>query len=127
MRERVLNPRHHAFAGYGGRGIGICQSWLDSFDAFLADMGNPPPGLSIDRIDNNSGYSKDNCRWATRKQQSRNIRSNRMITINGETKCMVEWLEIIGLTTQTFYARIKRGFTVEQALTLKPGERPIAA
>lgn len=126
MRERVFNPNHHAYASYGGRGIEICQPWSESFPTFLSDMGEPPPGLSLDRRDNDRGYNKDNCRWATRKQQSRNIRSNRNITIGGETRCLAAWLDLIGISQQSFYQRVKRGMTVERALTLKP-KRPSAS
>lgn len=78
MRQRCLNPNHEHYADYGGRGIGICQPWLDSFAAFLADMGpRPSPRHSIDRKDNEKGYSPDNCRWATPDVQARNRRPRR--------------------------------------------------
>lgn len=96
--QRCNNPNHTYYHHYGGRGITVCPEW-DSFERFLADMGErPSPKHTIDRIDNNGNYCKDNCRWATWKEQGRNRRNNRLITIDGETRTLAEWSEELGIS-----------------------------
>lgn len=77
MKQRCCNPQNPDFAEYGGRGITVCQAWKHSFDAFYADMGDRPKGCSLDRINNDLGYSPDNCRWADKWQQANNRRQRR--------------------------------------------------
>jgi hypothetical protein len=107
MKKRCLNQNHKSFMHYGGRGINICQSWIDSFDNFINDMGlRPSNNHSLDRLDNNKGYSKENCRWSTRTEQARNVRTNRIIEFNNEKKCLSEWAEIIGVSWQNLFYKL---------------------
>lgn len=121
MKQRCYNPNEVEYASYGGRGITVCDRWLDSFESFLEDMGERPSlRHSIDRYPDNSGnYEPGNCRWATQRQQNRNRRSNVLLTFHGETMCISEWAERIGLPRKTLEKRLNHhGFTVEQALTI---------
>jgi hypothetical protein len=110
--SRCHNPRKPDFARYGARGITVCDRWRESFENFLADMGErPSPKHSIDRIDNNGNYEPGNCRWATNSEQQRNKRTNRLITIDGITHCVVEWAEIKGIPGNNINARLHEGWS----------------
>lgn len=115
MKQRCLNPRAIGYERYGGRGIKICESWLDIVN-FFRDMGYPPSDYhSLDRIDNTGNYTPENCRWSTKKEQNRNQKTNRMIEHMGETRCLAEWCEILGIDYNSTQARIRRGISVEMA------------
>lgn len=125
MKRRCLSPVSANYHLYGGRGITVCPEWIESFDAFLRDMGEQPsPSHSLDRINGDLGYSKDNCRWATWVQQGRNRANNRKLTLNGITRCVSEWCEITGLAHTTIHSRLVRGWSEEEALTVKPLTSP---
>lgn len=115
MRERCTNPKDQDYPNYGGRGIAVCERWK-TFENFLADMGETPVGRSIDRIDVNGDYEPGNCRWATNREQSLNTRSNRILTVNGQSRPMVEWAELMGLSPATILKRLKRGWSIEEAV-----------
>lgn len=125
MIQRCTNAQCASYAGYGARGIGVCDEWLH-FVNFLRDMGARPPGHSLDRKDNNNGYSPSNCRWATRKQQQRNTRANRRIEWNGERLTLVEWSEKTGLSAETIRNRLRNGWRVEHALTVPSDDKHLS-
>lgn len=128
MIRRCCNPRNTRFKDYGGRGITVCDRWQHSFSSFYADMGQRPTSKhSIDRIDNDLGYSPENCRWATREEQGRNRRINRFITHNGETQCLQEWANRIGISHESLRKRIET-HGVEWAINtprFKKGRKPV--
>lgn len=123
-QNRCHNPRNKAYRIYGGRGIALCSRWRfgedgkSGLECFLADMGpRPSAEHSLDRKNNELGYSKENCRWATRKEQQRNMRSNRMIELDGERICVAEAAERYGLKPPTVYSRLHLGWPIDRALS----------
>jgi hypothetical protein len=120
MRQRCENPNSPDFANYGGRGIRVCEEWK-SFERFFADMGNRRKGYSLDRIDVNGPYRKENCRWATTWQQANNTRRNRVIELNGERRTLAQWAEWTGLGWDTIRTRLNYGWDTEKALTTPVG------
>lgn len=116
MIARCTASKSPDYKDYGAAGITVCDRWLNSFEAFLEDMGERPKGKTLDRVDNRSGYHPGNCRWATPKQQARNRRNNRSLTCQGETLLLAEWVERTGIPKSTILNRLYRGKTVEQAL-----------
>jgi len=121
--DRCCNPKHSAFHHYGGRGIRMCNRWRNSFEAFLHDMGRRPSGRhSIDRINVDGDYEPGNCRWATIKEQRRNTRVNRRITIDGETLCVIEWAERVGIDQSVIRHRLASGWDERRAV-LEPVKR----
>lgn len=118
MIRRCTMPSQDSYKLYGGRGIKVCDRWLNSYAAFLEDMGERPDGASLDRINSNGHYEPDNCRWASMKEQQRNRRGNRILTYQGQSKTVAEWAEITGVHSATIRSRIDMyGWSVEQALS----------
>jgi len=118
MRHRCLNPNDPDYSRYAGRGITICARW-DTFENFFADMGPRPPGLTLDRIDNDGNYAPRNCRWATRTQQQNNRRTNRYLTYQGVTRTLTQWARGLGLHPNTLDKRLSLGWSVGRALGLE--------
>lgn len=117
MIDRCKNPKSSSYKHYGGRGIEVCDRWLESFATFAEDMGERPSSFhSLDRIDVNGNYTPENCRWATTKEQARNKRYHRLVTCGGETKCLAEWAEISGRSAATISARLWKGCTPSNAI-----------
>ena len=133
LRQRCNNPKHASYHNYGGRGITVCEEWDKSFQAFYdwsyangystENQKDEKLKLTIDRIDNNGNYEPSNCRWVDRKTQTRNMRTTRFITFNGQNKSVSEWCEIYGIKLQTFNTRIRNGWTIEEALTKPIGSK----
>lgn len=119
MRQRCCNPNNPDYCYYGGRGIKICDRWLESFENFLEDMGECPQKMSIERINNNKNYCKENCKWATRKEQSNNTRGNRILNFNGENLTVSQWSEKLNIGTKVILSRLKRHWGIERTLTEK--------
>lgn len=115
MKDRCNNPNRKDYHRYGGRGIGVCERWL-SFENFLADMGEPPEGKTLDRLDNDKGYSPDNCAWRSRKEQVHNSTRIKHITIGDVTKPLSTWLALYGTSRNQYYSRLRKGYSEIQAL-----------
>ena len=118
MIRRCTDPRHPRFADYGGRGITVCSAWTgpDGFERFCADLGEPPEGTSLDRVDNDAGYAPANCRWASAEVQANNRRSTRTLTVDGESRSVAEWARLRGVQARRVYARLRAGMSPERAL-----------
>lgn len=112
MIARCENPNEIGYKNYGGRGIKVCKRW-HIFENFLADMGESK-GLTLDRINNDKGYYKENCRWTDYKTQARNTRGNRLIEYKGITISVTEWAEKLGIGRQVINMRLKAGWSLEE-------------
>jgi hypothetical protein len=123
IQQRCTNASGPDFERYGGAGITVCKRWTDSYEAFLADMGRRPSAKhSIDRLDGAKGYEPGNCRWATPTEQARNQKSNRLLTVNGETMCLAAWSERSGIDSALIRKRIDDlGWSVEAAVSTPVG------
>ena len=125
MRERCYNEANKRYSDWGARGITICDEWLSDPQKFVdwsIDNGYKP-GLCIDRIDNNLGYSPNNCRWVTLAENNQNRRSSRFYTINGETKNLQQWCDFYNVSRSMVERRLSLGWDAEKAFTTPKRER----
>jgi hypothetical protein len=118
IKYRCYDKKSGSYPNYGGRGIRMSKSWFYSFEQFAKDIGLPPtPKHSIDRIDNNKGYSKLNCKWSTQKEQNNNTRQTMFLTHEGQTKPVSQWAKDIGIPADRIKSRIRHGKSVSEALS----------
>ncbi len=108
MKQRCYNPKHTYYEYYGGKGVKVCERWVDSFANFVEDMGERPDGYTLDRVDGGEEYSPDNCRWADWNTQGLNKKSVKKIEYRGETLTLNEWSQRLGIKYQTLWWRLNR-------------------
>ena len=116
MIQRCTNESDKSFRDYGGRGIKVCERWLESFENFFADMGARPEGMSLDRKNVNGGYELENCRWATKAEQMNNCRRNRLIEYDDITMTLQQWADKTGVKRGVIAWRLNNGWPVAKAL-----------
>jgi hypothetical protein len=118
MLNRCYYKKSKSYKDYGKRGISVCNRWRDSFENFLEDMGEPPEAMTLERINNDIGYSKENCTWATRFDQIKNRRNSKKLTHDGKTMSVMDWAKQFGLKYRTLSARIfEYNWDIKTALT----------
>ena len=116
MKTRCTNKKFRNFNIYGGKGITVCKRW-ESFESFAADMGDRPSKFhTLDRIDGNKGYEPENVRWADRLTQARNTTRVKLVDFMGESRCLSEWARLLNINIWTLRARIKNGWSIDDAL-----------
>lgn len=127
MKQRCCNERNSHYHRYGGRGLTVCDEWKDDFERFYADMGPRPEGATLDRIDNDKGYSPENCRWAERKQQSNNRGVTLTAEFRGECMPLADVARVAGIPYHQVFQRYKRGLRGEDLIRKhKVGRKPAA-
>lgn len=122
MKQRCTNPKTVNYHNYGGRGIKVCEEWSSHFISFYdwAMKNGYSDTLSIDRINSNGNYEPSNCRWVSCKAQNNNRRSNKFLELDGQNHTIAEWADITGIKLATIWARLNSGWSVKDALTIKP-------
>lgn len=123
MISRCHNPKDKDFKDYGGRGIQVCSDWMDSFKSFLSGVGEAPVGMTIDRIDNSKNYEPGNVRWVSRREQNKNRRNTRVVTVRGFTGTIQEACNRFGTPYQLFWQRLSRGLDPETAMFREKSSR----
>lgn len=121
MRIRCTNPSYDAYSYYGGRGIKVCDRWLDSFENFLEDMGVRPSGMTLDRIDSDGNYEPSNCRWATRKEQVENRLNNVILDVNGAETKLLDLAKELGVSRKKLYGTLYRNGMLPEVKTSVKG------
>ena len=124
MLARCYRPDAQGFANYGGRGIEVCVQWRESFEQFARDMGPRPAGHSIERKQNDGNYEPDNCRWATRIEQANNRRTNRRISVDGQTMTVAQWARHLGVSCHVIHTRIYIGMDAVEAVRKSMHHQP---
>ncbi len=123
MKQRCYYEKSNNYHNYGGRGITVCDRWINSFDNFISDMGlKPSNSYSLDRIDNNGNYEPGNCRWATKQQQMSGRSTSHVIEYNGIKDTIQHWAKKFGINRSTLLARLNMGWSVEESLLRKVGK-----
>lgn len=123
MVQRCTNPNVTHFERYGGRGITVCQEWIDKFEVFHNDVGDPPtPKHTLDRIDNDKGYEPNNVRWATRKEQSNNTSSNTWVEYEGKRMTWAQWATYLDVPYNLLMTRVKNKLPLEKILRTRVGK-----
>lgn len=116
MNQRCTNKKDPNYKSYGGRGVTVCDRWGKSFECFLEDMGARKKGMTLDRINNDGNYEPKNCRWADKKTQGNNRRSNHCLTINGQKLTITEWSRQLSLSRSTIQHRLRAGWKNEDVI-----------
>lgn len=123
MKARCLNSKYPYYSNYGGRGITVCDEWKNDFQVFCEwamkngyDEKAPRGECTLDRIDNNGNYEPNNCRWTTNKQQSRNRRTNHLLTYKGKTQNIIQWAEETGISRSVFVSRLQNGWNMKKII-----------
>jgi hypothetical protein len=116
MISRCYKPNNNRYRIYGSRGIKVCEEWRNSFKTFFRDMGERPPGTTLDRKNNNGDYCKENCHWATNEEQANNKRTTCLLEFNGQFKTIGQWAQIFKINVRTLNSRIARGWPISKAL-----------
>ncbi len=118
MIQRCCNPNNPGYKDYGGQGVTVCDAWKNSFEAFLADMGERPPGKTLDRVNGAKTYAPGNCRWATTQEQSDNRKNVRLYPYLGQMKTAAAWARELPISRTTLYRKLSAGLTIAQALEI---------
>lgn len=119
MIQRCYNPKQRSYKRYGGAGITVCDRWRYSFPNFFSDMGHPPDGMTLDRIDNSKGYEPSNCRWATPEEQANNRKTNVFIEYENKTMTIAGWARHYGIPYHWVKARYKSGVRPPELFSTK--------